>query len=276
VTFCAGSGPLRGIVASVSRTRCSGLALLRRAGTQWLRTPRRDGPRLSSAPLKKRCAASGAQERSVGAHCLHIVIASAAKHPDCLCGKTLDCFAALAMTEFADKASLLQFAPSSQSHAHRSHAFAFSRQRCPSLALSFAPSEKKGRREGRAPTGTRKAPVLNRCARNAQGRHRAAETRPSLRSGLTAYARSPRRRIPFASVASRIDDASRSGWIDAPPRRLGRSDDGRDHTVSPYASAPFIDRGLRCSRGSAQSTAPPCTRIRADAARVHRSPARGP
>jgi len=44
----------------VSRTRCSALALLRRAGTQQPRAVPMHGPRLCSAPLKKRCAASGA------------------------------------------------------------------------------------------------------------------------------------------------------------------------------------------------------------------------
>src|SRR5215510_11238000 len=53
-----------------------------------------------------------------------------------------------------------------------------------SLTLSFG--------KGAGKTGRRLAPMgpcARKCARNAQRKHRAAETtRPSLRSGLTAYA----------------------------------------------------------------------------------------
>src|SRR5262245_56062690 len=59
----------------------------------------------------------------------------------------------------------------------------------PSFASFVTPSRKKGRREDRAPAGTHDGPRAEHCARNAQERHRAAETtRPSLRGGFTAYA----------------------------------------------------------------------------------------
>ena len=61
--------------------------------------------------------------------------------------------------------------------------------------------------------------------------------------------RSPRRRIPFVTVASRIDDAPSTGWVDASPLKLDRSNDGQDHTVLPYASAPFIGTRLVSTHG---------------------------
>ena len=105
--------------------------------------------------------------------------------------------------------------------------------------LSFSPSRKKERREDRAPAGTHRAPMRKCCTRNAQGRHRAAETRPSLRSGLTAYAvlsREPNSFWPpltFAKFTTIMP-------VDAmtPSQKLDRSNDGQDHTVSPYAGNP--------------------------------------
>src|SRR5262245_47725351 len=88
--------------------------------------------------------------------------------------------------------------------------------------------------------GRRLAPAV-RCAQYAQNNctvaYRAAETsRPSLRSGLTAYAAlSPETNSSFVSVASRIRDTACPVGLTAPPRRLDRSNDGQDHTVLPYA-----------------------------------------
>src|SRR6516162_8615540 len=59
---------------------------------------------------------------------------------------------------------------------------------------------------------------------------------------------SPRRRIRFASVASRIDDAARPGRADAPPRKLDCSNDSRDHTLLPYATTSFVLRNAHRSR----------------------------
>lgn len=49
-------------IALVSRTLCSALALLRRGGTHASVHAPLSGTRLCSAPLKERCAASGARE----------------------------------------------------------------------------------------------------------------------------------------------------------------------------------------------------------------------
>src|SRR3954451_20964451 len=69
--------------------------------------------------------------------------------PESLCGKTLDCFAALAMTE--------QGAASSSSNADSTcrHTFASSRRVSPELCFVTPPSCPRGRREGRVPASTR-------------------------------------------------------------------------------------------------------------------------
>jgi hypothetical protein len=61
-------------------------------------------------------------------------------------------------------------------------------------------------------------------------------TRPSLRDGRTAYAvlsREPN--FPLASLAVRIDDDVHPVGLARIFERLDRSNDGQDHTVSPYA-----------------------------------------
>ena len=104
-------------------------------------------------------------------------------NPESHRGKTLDCFAALAMTAFVDSTvAPLARAFIADTPSHPRGLFR------PSLASSPCPQLK----EGAGKTGRRlapiKTPMRNDCTRNAQGRHRAAETRPSLRDGLTAYA----------------------------------------------------------------------------------------
>jgi hypothetical protein len=56
--------------------------------------------------------------------------------------------------------------------------------------------------------------------------------------------RSPRRRVPFASVA--FAKFTTITPVDAmpPSQRLDRSNDGQDHTVSPYAGTPASPRGF--------------------------------
>ena len=108
-------------------------------------------------------------------------------------------------------------------------------------------------------------------------------TRPSLRSGLTAYAvlsREPNSFWPpsLRELTDMVDPVGRS----TPPRKLDRSDDGQDHTVLPYArfacsphdlpalstlpeecrrdelTAPLVDARLRAHRDY-----PPCPTSRA-------------
>ena len=107
------------------------------------------------------------------------------------------------------------------------------------------PLRKKGRREDRAPAGTHKTPMLNRCTRNAQGRHRATET-----SGLpcavvlTAYAALSPETSSFCLRRDR--EIHGNAPVDAltPSQKLDRSNDGQDHTVSPYAGNPASPRGF--------------------------------
>ncbi|PSO16626.1 hypothetical protein C7G42_24260 [Bradyrhizobium sp. MOS003] len=70
--------------------------MLRRAGIQ-KDTRRADGwARLCSAPSKRRCAASGARERSCGAPVFPRHCERKRSNPESLCGKILDCFVARA------------------------------------------------------------------------------------------------------------------------------------------------------------------------------------
>jgi len=68
------------------------------------------------------------------------------------------------------------------------HGFASSRLISPELCLVASPSFERGRREGREPAGTR-GPLCELTVRKRAQRHtgEARTSRPSLRSGLTAY-----------------------------------------------------------------------------------------
>src|SRR4051812_27693701 len=58
----------------------------------------------------------------------------------------------------------------------------------PELCFSRHPLQRKGAGKTGRRLAPIKTPMRTDCTRNAQGSHRAAETRPSLRDGLTAYA----------------------------------------------------------------------------------------
>ncbi len=136
--------------ALVSRTRSNALSVAAQSrdprGTD---CSRRYRPRLSSAPPKWRCAASGARERRV----LHALSTSSLRaqrsNPESLRGDSLDCFATLAMTEcvwwriyFQLTSQLPTQLPVLAAHFARA-------------LLRLAALLEKGRREGRAPAGTR-------------------------------------------------------------------------------------------------------------------------
>jgi hypothetical protein len=92
--------------------------------------------------------------------------------------------------------------------------------------------------------------------------------------------RSPRRRVP--SCLRHLREMHGTTPVDAmtPSQRLDRSNDGQDHTVSPYASSPASPRGftrvgrrpsmrsVTCSRGSSR---PARNKPAFNAARVHRN-----
>ena len=86
----------------------------------------------------------------------------------------------------------------------------------------------------------------------------AGTAQPPSRGGLTAYARSPRRRIRFVTVAMRINGNNEPVDSFIASAKLSRSNDGQVHTVSQYARlASFVLRVVKRSRGSAQSSARP-------------------
>ena len=131
-----------------------------------------------------------------------------------------------------------------------------SRGRCrPSFAKDFRPSKDRGRREDRVSTDTRGP----RADKNARGRnHRLSRnTRPSLRDGLTAYAVLSREPNSFWPPSPRRL-AMRLTRLGAPHLRekLGRSDDGQDHTVLPSALSAVRLRVAADSQGLPALPAP--------------------
>ena len=85
---------------------------------------------------------------------------------------------------------------------------------------------------------------------------------------LRLMARSPWRRIPLASIAGELAALeARSGFANL--RRLDTSHGCQDHTVLPYASAPFVLRAVR-----SLTDKPPCNHARARRCRVHHIPSR--
>ncbi|KAG5718054.1 hypothetical protein E4T56_gene14396, partial [Termitomyces sp. T112] len=117
---------------------------------------------------------------------------------------------------------------------------------------------KPSRKEGAGKTGSPLAPAVLRAGGTEEGdarRHTGAAgtSRPSLRSGLTAYV-----------VLSPGSDA----LLPPSPRGLVRHE-GPDHTILPYAGCIGRVRAGDRSRDN-----PPCNALRANAARVHHVPPR--
>ena len=144
---------------------------------------------------------------------------------------------------------------------------AFSRHEMPELCFISSPSLEK---EGAGKAGRRLAPAV-RCAQDTQknctAAYRAAETsRPSLRSGLTAYVvLSPGSEA--LSPSARRSPIRGSGWttrimtsLDAQTRAPGPHDFAVRRSHRSYA------RGLRSRL--------PCKALRADVTHAHRRPAR--
>ena len=125
---------------------------------------------------------------------------------------------------------------------------------CPSFALSFHPLLT----EGAGKAGCRLAPMVRcakACAQEHSETHRAAgTTRPSLRSGLTAYAVvAPVRRALLppspCGLLMRLP-----GWEKHITAGLGASFGRQDHTVLPYARCAVRPRAGDRSRAEG----PPC------------------
>src|SRR5262249_3105241 len=116
------------------------------------------------------------------------------------------------------------------------------------------------RREDRAPAGTH-GPLCDemrtQCTEETQGSRDNPAFPAQWFDGLCRALLGDE--FLFVTVASQISDAVRPVGLTASPRELGCSNDSRDHTVWPYASSAVrTTRLARNSRGSAQSTAPPC------------------
>jgi hypothetical protein len=116
------------------------------------------------------------------------------------------------------------------------HAFASSRRNSPELCFVSQPS--RPRAQGRPGAGGTRGPLREKHTQKEP--HSSIQvkpnTRPSLRSGLTAYAVLSREPSSFWPPSPRelMAQSTRLGSL-APPQELGRSDDGQDHTVLPYA-----------------------------------------
>src|SRR6266702_6089726 len=152
-------------------------------------------------------------------------------NPESFREDSLDCFAALAMTDYEATTSFFQLAfqiADTPSHSRGS------------LRPSFASSPHPLVQEGAGKAGCRLAPTV-RCALVAQkelhsGMQVKPNTRPSLRSGLTAYAVLSREPSSFWPPSPpRKSRTPRRLTRMPPPRKLDRSNDGQDHTVLPYA-----------------------------------------
>jgi hypothetical protein len=165
----------------------------------------------------------------------------------------------------------------------------------PSFALLITPSPNKGRREGRVPAGTH-GPLCACSAKRIAQRHTGeAEHTAFPAQWFDGVCRAlPGDEFVLASVTSRIDDAACPVGLPAPPQGLTVATTARTtrfcrtqasrlapgllrQKASQASSAVRTTRLARCSRGSAQSTAPPChlhPRRRRSASTAARSAAR--
>jgi hypothetical protein len=151
----------------------------------------------------------------------------------------------------------------------RRHTFALSRLVSPELCFVASPSIERGRREGRAPAGTR-GPLCEVAVRNLHSGIQVKPQRPAFPAqwfdGLCRAL--PGERCTIAPVALRMTDVrARLGVTHH--HKTWRTDPGRqDHTILPYAS--YTGR----ARDVLAHGCPPCETLRADVTHVHRRPAR--
>jgi hypothetical protein len=185
--------------------------------------------------------------RDKRAHCLHLVIASAAKQSRIPPRKDSGFLRCARNDGARGGIAILQW--TFQAADTPSHPRGTMR---PSFAWSLHPQIQ----EGAGKTGCRLAPAVHcakGCAKETAQQHTGeALTRPSLRSGWTAYAvlsREPsslwppslQRKSPTPRRLTRLPH----------PQELDRSNDGQDHTVLPYARpaiSPQFSRPCRRSR----------------------------
>jgi hypothetical protein len=148
-------------------------------------------------------------------------------------------------------------------------AYTVSRSRgtsCPSFARR-RPGRCRGRREGRVPAGTR-GPL---CANAQEQMHSGIQvkpetTRPSLRSGFTAYG-------ALSSGSDALLPPSPCGGLMCAPGRAAAITARLDATLRAPGLHAFAVRGRSRSRARDDRSRcdPPCNPRRADAVRVHQS-----
>jgi hypothetical protein len=140
------------------------------------------------------------------------------------------------------------------------HTSAFPRRVSPGLCKLSRPRERRGRGECRV----RAAPAVS-CAKLCEKTHTSIQVQRK-HSGipramaLRLMARSPRRRIRLVTVAAGLM-ASRIRSDRLRHRQLDTSNGCRNHTLLPYASAPFVLRAV-----VAHERTRPANNLRADAA----------
>ena len=154
----------------------------------------------------------------------------------------------------------------------RGHGFTSSQRCSPELCFVAPPSKPRGRREGRVLTTHPRSAAQNAHAEEPHSSIQVVPiTRPSLRDGRTAYAALSREPNSFWPPSpSRNSPAPRRLTRMPHPPRLGRSNDGQDHTVLPYARpaiSPQFSRPCRRSRKLAGETKP-CSAVQIGRAHV--------
>jgi hypothetical protein len=144
-------------------------------------------------------------------------------------------------------------------------------------ARALRSASRPPRKEGAGKAGCRLAPARLPCKNDAHATHRSDTGQPKHPAfpaqwfdGLCAL--SPGDEFCLASVASAKFADVAPVETTPPPQRLDRSNDGQDHTVSPYASAPSVVCGRQRAHGVHPALRAP---FRIGSARVHRSPIRG-
>jgi hypothetical protein len=119
----------------------------------------------------------------------------------------------------------------------RAHNFAISRHGLPEVCLELPALKYRGRREDRV----RAAPAVSCAIAHKERAHEhtgsAGASRPSLRSGFTAYSELSPVNGSFATVIMRIL-----------PHHLTPAPRRQDHTTSPYASCALVFCALRVHR----------------------------
>ena len=145
------------------------------------------------------------------------------------------------------------------------HTFAFSRRISPEACNLVVPPQKQ-REQGMPGARCTRGLVCKWQKENAHEHTGTVGTlRHSLRNGLTAYAVLSSATNSSCHRRWRINGRSKARLGSNNLRQLDTSNGCQDHTVLPYASAPFVLRAVR-----SLTDKPPCDLARVRRCRVHR------